>query len=161
MHWYALYTKPRWEKKVASGLEAAGFTAYCPLNKSVRQWSDRKKVVYEPVFRGYVFIHCTLRQLWESLNIAGILAPVRYLGKPAVIRDEEIQTIRKFLKDFEEVIVEELSLEKSARVRIRTGVLMDYEGTVVEVYGSRAIVKINSLGLQLSAQFNKKDLEKI
>ncbi|MCO5287726.1 MAG: UpxY family transcription antiterminator [Chitinophagaceae bacterium] len=161
MHWYALYTKPRWEKKVASGLEAAGYTTYCPLNKSVRQWSDRKKVVYEPLFRGYVFIHCTLRQLWESLMIGGILAPVRYLGKPAVIRDEEIQTIKKFLKDFEDVKVEEFTLEKSARVRIRTGVLMDYEGTVVEVYGNRAIVKINSLGLQLSAQFNKKDLEKI
>lgn len=93
--------------------------------------------------------------------VGGILAPVRYLGKPAVIRDEEIQTIKKFLKDFEDVKVEEFTLEKSARVRIRTGVLMDYEGTVVEVYGNRAIVKINSLGLQLSAQFNKKDLEKI
>lgn len=161
MPWFALYTKPRWEKKVASLLDNAGYITYCPVTKTLKQWSDRKRVVIEPVFRGYVFINCSLQQLWESLKIPGILSPVKYLGKPAVIRDEEIDTVKKFLKEFDDVTVENLLVEKSSRVRIRTGVLMDYKGTVVEVFGNKVVVKIDSLGLQLSAQFDKKDLEKI
>lgn len=161
MHWYALYTKPRWEKKVASLLEQRGYVIYCPVMKVLRQWSDRKKTVIEPVFRGYVFIHASKEKLWESLSVNGVVNTVRYLGKPAVIRDEEIDTIRKFLNEFTEVQVENISLEADSRVRIRSGVLMNYEGIVLEIYGSRAIVKIDSLGLQLSAQFDKKNLEKI
>lgn len=161
MSWYALYTKPRWEKKVAALLDEQGFENYCPVTKSIRQWSDRKKIVYDPVFRGYVFIHCTEKQLWDSLKIPGVLHPVRYLGKPAIIRDKEIQTIKKFLNEFEEVAVENTAIEKSTRVRIKSGVMMDYQGLVLEVFGSKAIVKIQSLGLQLSARFDKKNLEKI
>ena len=54
--WYALYTKPRWEKKVAGLLDDQGIENYCPINKVTRQWSDRKKVVLEPMFKGYVFV---------------------------------------------------------------------------------------------------------
>ena len=129
--------------------------------KVQRQWSDRKKTVIEPVFRGYVFIHATRDKLWESLKVNGVLNTVRFLGKPATIRDEEIDTIRKFLNEFEDVQVENLSLEKESKVRIRTGVLMNYEGIVLEIFGSRAIVKIESLGLQLSAQFDKHNLERV
>ncbi|MEI9958604.1 MAG: transcription termination/antitermination NusG family protein [Ferruginibacter sp.] len=56
-YWHAVYTKPRWEKKVAALLEARGIEYYCPLNKVVKQWSDRKKVVLEPLFKSYVFVH--------------------------------------------------------------------------------------------------------
>lgn len=161
MTWHALYTKPRWEKKVANLLDEQGFTNYCPVMKVVRQWSDRKKTVLEPVFKGYVFIQCTKEKLWESLKVPGVLNTVRYLGKPAVIRDEEMNTIRKFLNEFEDIKVENVSLEENARVRVRTGVLMDYEGVVIEVLGSRAVVRIDSLSLQLSARFDKKNLEKL
>lgn len=161
MTWHALYTKPRWEKKVANLLDEQGFTNYCPVMKVVRQWSDRKKTVLEPVFKGYVFIQCTKEKLWESLKVPGVLNTVRYLGKPAVIRDEEMNTIRKFLNEFEDIRVENVSLEENARVRVRTGVLMDYEGVVIEVLGSRAVVRIDSLSLQLSARFDKKNLEKL
>ena len=56
-HWHVLYTKPRNEKKVAERLSGAGDTVYCPLQKVRRQWSDRLKVIEEPLFKGYAFIH--------------------------------------------------------------------------------------------------------
>lgn len=161
MPWYALYTKPRWEKKVASQLEKQEFTIYCPVMKVQRQWSDRKKTVIEPVFRGYIFIHCITEKLWESLATNGVVNVVRYLGKPAIIRDEEIDTIKKFLDEFENIEVQNIALEPASRVRIRSGVMMNYEGIIVEVYGNRAVVKIDSLGLQLSAQFDRGNLERI
>lgn len=161
MSWYALYIKPRWEKKVAGKLENRGFDIYCPLAKHTRQWSDRIKVVMEPVFRGYIFINTEIDGLWKAMETDGVIAPVRYLAKPAVIRDEEIDTIRKFLNEFEQFEVENIALEQKDQVRVKQGVLMNYEGIVLEVHGSTALVRINSLGLQLKAQFDKKNLEKL
>lgn len=160
LHWYAIYTKPRWEKKVAGLLEEKGIENYCPLNKVVKQWSDRKKVVLEPIFKSYVFVRVPDAEKWELKSISGIINFVYWLGKPAIVRDDDIFTIRKFLNEFSDVQVEEVSrLEVNSKVRIKQGVLMNYQGILVEISGSRAKVRIESMGMQLSAQFDKKNLE--
>jgi len=159
--WYAVYTRPRWEKKVASLLLDKGIENYCPINKVTRQWSDRKKVVLEPVFKGYVFVRLEDDKKWEVKSVHGILNYVYWLGKPAVIRDEEIDLIRKFLNEFNDVQVEAKGLVVNTEVRVKQGVLMNYKGIVVEVLGNRAVVKIDTLDLQLSAHFDKANLELI
>jgi len=68
-------------------------------------------------------------------------------------------TIRKFLNEFQDVEITKLSLEVNSQVRIKNGVLMNYQGILVELIGSRAKVRIESMGLQLSAQFDKSNLE--
>lgn len=160
-NWYAVYTKPRWEKKVAAMLLEKGIENYCPINKVIRQWSDRKKIVMEPVFKGYVFVKLEENKKWQVKDVNGILNFVYWLGKPAVIRDEEIDTIRKFLNEFEDVQVEPKGVVVNSEVRIRQGVLMNYHGIVVEVLGNRAVVKIETLDIQLSAHFDKKNLEPV
>src|SRR4051812_47816627 len=97
--WYAVYTRPRWEKKVAEILSSKKIENYCPLNKVVRQWSDRKKIVHEPLFTSYVFVHVEDGKLGKLRQIDGIINMVYWLGKPAVIRDVEIETIKRFLND--------------------------------------------------------------
>ncbi len=161
IHWFAVHTKPRWEKKVAQLLLEKGIENYCPLNKVTRQWSDRKKVILEPVFKGYVFVKVGEEKKWEVKKINGILNYVYWLGKPAHIRDEEINLIRKFLSEFDDVQVEKKHFTTDSKVRIRHGLLMNYEGMVIEVFGNRAVVKIDALDLQLSAHFDKKNLELI
>ena len=160
-NWYAVYTKPRWEKKVAAMLLEKGIENYCPINKVIRQWSDRKKMVMEPVFKGYVFVKLEENKKWQVKDVNGILNFVYWLRKPAVIRDEEIDTIRKFLNEFEDVQVEPKGVVVNSEVRIRQGVLMNYHGIVVEVLGNRAVVKIETLDIQLSAHFDKKNLEPV
>ncbi len=54
--WFAIYTRPRWEKKVHILLMQKGIESYCPLNKVRRRWSDRIKLVEEPLFKSYVFV---------------------------------------------------------------------------------------------------------
>jgi transcription antitermination factor NusG len=161
LNWYAVYTRPRWEKKIARLLEEKGLNAYCPLNRVVRYWSDRKKTVYEPLFKGYVFVQVEDSEKWELKKIDGILNFVYWNGKPGIVRNEEIDTIKRFLNQFSDVKVEEYKLGVDTRVKVRGGVLMNYEGTIVEVSGNRACVKIESMGLQLSAVFEKKNLEPI
>ena len=146
---------------MAKLLDEKGVINYCPVNKVTRQWSDRKKVVLEPLFKSYVFVKIEEDKKWELKRIDGILNYVYWLGKPAVIRDEEINTIRKFLNEFSDVEVLDISLSSNNKVRIKKGVLMNYEGLVVEVAGSLALVRIDSMGLQLSAKFDKNNLERI
>jgi transcription antitermination factor NusG len=159
--WHAVYTKPRWEKKVAALLEAKGIPYYCPLNKVVKQWSDRKKTVLEPLFKSYVFIQVEGSKKWEILKIPGIFNYVTWLGKPAKIKDSEIETIRKFLKEFDTVEVVEVNLAVNATVKVKQGVLMNYQGILLNISGNRASVKIESMGLQLTTVIDKKNLEMV
>lgn len=159
-HWYAVYTKPRWEKKVASLLSEKGIENYCPLNKVIKQWSDRRKLILEPVFKSYVFVKVADEKKWDLKKINGILNFVYWLGKPAVIKDEEILTIRMFLNEFSDVQIEqETQLKVNSKVRIRQGVMMNYQGLLIELTGNRAKVRIDSMGISLYAQFDKKNLE--
>ncbi|NDE09000.1 MAG: UpxY family transcription antiterminator [Chitinophagia bacterium] len=162
LHWFAVYTKPRWEKKVAGILDNNGIENYCPLNKVVKQWSDRKKVILEPLFKSYVFVRVKDSEKWDLKNVNGILNFVYWLGKPAKIKDEDIFTIKKFLNEFSDVQIEEVSrLTVNSKVRIKQGLLMNYNGVLVEINGSRAKVRIETMGVQLSANFDKKNLEPV
>ena len=113
----------------------------------------------EPIFKGYVFVKLEEKSKWDVKQVNGILNFVYWLGKPAIIREEEINTIRKFLNEFSDVQVEQKGVLVNSEVRVKQGVMMDYHGVVVEVIGSRAVVKIDSLDIQLSAHFDKKNLE--
>ena len=83
--WYAVYTKPRWEKKIDSVLARKGIESWCPLQKVQRQWSDRKKTIEEPLFKSYVFVHVDEQERVKVLMTDGVLNYVFYLGKPAAI----------------------------------------------------------------------------
>ena len=148
-------------KKVAGILLAKGIEHYCPLNKVMKQWSDRKKIVLEPLFKGYIFVKLQDTSKWDIKNIDGILNFVYWLGKPAIVKEEEIVTIKKFLQEFSTVEVIERRLDVNSRVLIKQGVLMNYHGIIVEIHGNKAKVNIESMGIQLSAVFDKKNLETV
>ena len=98
-HWYAIYTKPRWEKKVHALLTEKKIESYCPLNKVRKKWSDRMKTVEEPLFKSYVFARVSEEEQTRVRMTAGVMNFVYWQGKPAIIRAKEIETIRKFLND--------------------------------------------------------------
>jgi len=159
--WYVVYTKPRWEKKVASLLTDKGVENYCPLNRVSKKWSDRKKVVLEPLFKGYVFVALAITNKWEVKNTEGILNFVHWNGKPATVKEKEINIIKRFLQEFDDIIVSNSRLSPSDEVEIKQGLLMNFKGIVLEVTGKSAKVKIEGMGLTLTAIFDKKNLEKI
>ncbi len=159
--WYVVYTRPRWEKKIASILDSRGIENYCPLNRIQKQWSDRKKIVFEPLFKGYIFIKISDAHKWDVKQIEGIINYVYWLGKPAKVKEDEIDTIKKFLSEFENVEVTESTIKKSSKVMISQGVLMNYNGVVVEVLGNKARVQIDSMGIRLSAILDNKYLTTI
>ena len=90
----------------------------------------------------------------------GVINYVYWLGKPAVVQEKEINTIRKFLKEFNDISVEKVP-EINDEVLITRGVMMQYKGIVLEIIGKKAKVFINSLGLVITASFNLNDMEVI
>src|SRR5665213_2110975 len=97
--WYAVYTKPRCEKKVADLLVKKNIENYCPLNRVQKQWSDRKKIILEPLFTSYVFVNINSSERLSVQQTYGVLNFVFWLNKPAVIRNEEIDIIKRFLNE--------------------------------------------------------------
>ena len=158
--WYVVYTKPRWEKKVAALLTEKGVENYCPLNRVSKKWSDRKKIVLEPLFKGYVFVAPEITDKWDVKNTEGILNFVYWLGKPAIVKEKEINIIKKFLQEFDDIKVINDSILPNDEVEIKQGLLMNFKGMVLEVAGNSAKVKIEGMGLTLTAIFDKKNLEK-
>jgi transcription antitermination factor NusG len=163
VHWYAIYTKGRWEKKVHKMLTEAGIESYCPLNKVLRRWSDRVKKVEEPLFKSYLFVHITSKQMQEVRETYGVVNFVYWLGKPAIIRDIEIAEIKRFMGEYESVEVLPLDENISAgqRLRVKSGIMMDHEATALRVHNKTVEVLIESIGFKLVATIEKKRLERV
>jgi transcription antitermination factor NusG len=156
--WYAVYTRPRWEKKVAALLQQSGVESYCPLNKVRRKWSDRIKLVEEPLFKSYVFVKVDESGRSAVRLTDGVINFVYWDGKPAIVKDKEIEAIRLFLEEYENVQLVKLELKPNDRVRVVAGPLMDAEGKVLEVKHKVAKIAIDSLGFMLVADIDRSKL---
>ena len=153
--WLAIYTKPRWEKKVNGKLQQKGIESWCPVQKKQSQWSDRKKIIEDPLFKSYVFVHITEEERVKVLSTDGALQFVHYLKKPAVIRDEEIELIRAYLLEKDAHIkLENLKhFSENNKVVISKGVFMDAEGTVIKGGNKKVYVRLESLDQILIVEF--------
>ncbi len=154
--WFALYTKPRWEKKVDSTLIKKGIEAWCPVQKVQKQWSDRKKIVEEPLFKSYVFVKINPTERTQVLMTDGVLNFVFHVGKPAIIRDVEIEMIKKYLSDTKATSISIQSLETldpNTRIKVNHGVFMDTTGTVLKGGNKKVYVKLESLGQVMVVEF--------
>jgi transcription antitermination factor NusG len=159
--WYAVYTKPRWEKKIAEDLASRSIHNYCPLNRVIRQWSDRKKIIYEPLFTSYVFVRVTEKQFSQVREVDGIINFVYWIGKPAVIREHEIEIIQRFLNEHKNVHIEHTAVSKRDIVRVIRGPLMESEGIIVDVKNKTVRVELSSLGCLMYAELEKSSIEVI
>lgn len=153
--WYAVYTKPRWEKKIDARLLKKGIESWCPLQKVERQWTDRKKIIEDPLFKSYVFVRIDVKERSDVLMTDGVLNFVYYLGKPAVIRDEEVNNIKMYLseKDARISLISDEGFEQGEKIRINFGVFMDRQGTVLRSGKKKVYVQLQSLGQVMVVEF--------
>jgi len=159
--WYAVYTKPRWEKKVAGLLTRKNIENYCPLNKVQKQWSDRKKIVMEPLFQSYVFVNVSSIEQLMVRETTGVLNFVYWLQKPAMIREEEIDVIKRFLNEYHNVQIEKSTVNLNDKVRIVGGPLMMREGNVLEIKNKTVKVLLPTMGYTLVAEIEKSNIQKV
>lgn len=149
MNWYVVYTKPKWEKKVAEQLTQKGMECYCPLVTQIKQWSDRKKKIEVPLFNSYVFVR--LNEVDRNLvfQSSGVVRYLFWLGKPAIVRDEEINTIRKWLTTPDQYEISVSCLKVGDKVILESGPFKSQQAIVQEVNKTNYVLILESLGCVL------------
>ena len=148
MPWYALYTKPRQEKKVATRLEQIGIEVYCPLIIQVRQWSDRKKKVEVPLLPSYVFVKLTLQDRDKVFQVPGVVRYLYWLGQPAIIRDNEIRILQEWLQNTI-TSFEVKGIQQGDSFEIPSGPFVGKKGVVYKVEKHHLILVLEGLGVKI------------
>jgi len=147
--WYAIYTKPRFEKKVLLLLENEGFEVYTPMIKTIRQWSDRKKKVIVPLIPSYVFIKIEELKLNNLLKYNGVVGILKYLKKPAVVKDYEINNLKIICESpdlIEDTEVGNFKINET--VQITGGPFTGLYGEYIKQKGKhKVLLHVASLGL--------------
>jgi len=129
--WFVFYTKSRQEKKVRDVLQRKGFDVFLPLQKVLRQWSDRKKKVEVPLFNSYLFIKTTEANIPEVLQISGIAWTIRHNNKPAILYEKEYKAIQHFLETGLSIeILPAVAVEEGDWVMVADGPLKGAVGQV-------------------------------
>lgn len=152
INWMAVYCKSRNEKKVVQRLTDQGYEAYCPMQTRKKQWSDRIKTVTEPIISSYVFVKCTEAQRIDVLQDPGILNFVFYLGKPAIIRDQEMDKLMYIMGEQSKTLGNILlsNFKTGDKVRLLKQGFTDLEGVLQKVEKHKVSVLIESIGLVIS-----------
>ncbi len=145
--WYPIYTKSRAEKKAFQELQRKNITCYLPLRKELKQWSDRKKWVEEPLFKSYVFVYISSREYSEVLFTQGISRFVYFSGKIASMPQKQIDDLKLLLAGNDELEIIEHELEAGEKVLVNAGPFKGMIAELVSIKSKRSLVlKLEALG---------------
>ncbi len=149
-NWYPLYTKSRFEKKTNDFLIKKGIETYLPINKRLKQWSDRKKWVDEPLFQSYLFVRISLKEYDLVIQTPGVVRFIYFSGNIATISDAQIQQLKKILAENYQPEVTFAKLEQGQKVKIIEGNLKGYEAEMVMwQQQNRLLLRLDALGQSL------------
>lgn len=155
MHWFVLITKSKQEKKVTLQLQNLGFNVYCPLVTEYHQWSDRKKKVEVPLITSYLFINIQEKNRDQVFEVPGIVRYLFWLGKPAIVKDEEIKLLKSWLsQEVDRVLVE--NINPGDLMNIKTGPFKGLNGIVEQVNKNRIRLLLPHIGMKITIKRKKK-----
>jgi len=162
LNWYAVYTKSRHEKKLADELKEKGIEAYVPLRKVLRQWSDRKKMVDEPLIRSYCFVKVGKQDYFEVLNTYGAVRYVWFSGKPATIPENQINMLKLIAGSDIEVDTLSGNIQPGTLVKVIAGPLAGVTGELISHSGkNKVLIRIDHLDTTLSLTISPLFLEQV
>lgn len=157
--WFAIYVKSRTEKRVSEELDKQGIDHYLPLIKVLKQWSDRKKWVSEPLFKSYIFVHIDPSQHFDVLKTYNVVRYISFERKAVTVPPQQIEAIKFFLDDAEPEEVTEGSWEKGKQVEVIAGNMTGLIGELVEVKKKHKVrIKIEAINQVIHIQIPKNKL---
>jgi transcription antitermination factor NusG len=160
--WYALYTKPRHEKKLADLLNEKHIEAYVPVRRVLKQWSDRKKMVDEPLIRSYCFVRANPGWYYEALNTPGAVRYVWFSGQAAPIPDWQIKVLRTLTGSDLDVECHTGLFQPGVMVKVIAGPLIGTVGEMISKAGkNRMLIRIDHLDSVVSVAISPFLLEKL
>ncbi len=160
-HWFALFTKPRQEFKAEGQLKIIGINSYLPVVNKVKQWSDRKKKISEPVLRSYIFIQANEAERLTALEQTSIIRCLSEHRRPAVIPEWQIENLKRMLDYKAEYFVYE-GLVSGTKVEIKEGPFAGVIGIVRSgTEGKTLAVTVELLNRTIIAYLPKESVERI
>lgn len=158
--WHVVYTKSKWEKKIDALLTQKGIESWCPLQKKERQWSDRKKIIEEPLFKSYVFVRISKEEASHVLNTIGVVNFLYFEKKPAIIRDNEIEIIKKYLgESYTNIeIVDMSNIKPETKVAVNQGLFMGQRGAVIKSGKKSVYVRLESINMMMIVEFKVEEI---
>jgi len=161
MEWFIYYTYPKAEKAISKEFEKKNVEVFLPLTKIKKKWSDRTKTIDAPLFPNYIFIKSNKEYIYTIIKHPKIVKYIAFEGRPAVLKDEEICLIRKFLNHCKNIILDQ-SITVGDKVKIKSGPLEGFTGTLIEQKGStRFGIKLHELNQTISIEIDLESVEKI
>lgn len=161
LNWYAIYTKSNFEKRIYNWLKAHSIETYLPLRRQLKQWSDRKKSIEEPLIKSYVFVRIAPKDYLSVLSIPGVVKFISFCEKPVIIPEYQINVIRRLLADADDLEISAESFEPGDPIEIIGGKLMGLKGELIEFKGSKKVViRIDQLERSLLVNISSKYLRR-
>lgn len=160
--WFAIYTRSRYEKKVVDELTEMGITAWIPMVRTLRQWSDRKKWVDVPLFSSYVFVHRNILTVRQALQAEGAVYVVSFSGRPTPIPDTQIEWLKMLLGSSEKFEISYDVFNFGDRIIVDKGALKGLEGRFVHYKGrNRVLLQIDAINQNMVIDINPAYLKKV
>jgi transcription antitermination factor NusG len=160
-NWYALYTRPNFEKRIEQELQKMGVQPYLPLRATLRQWSDRKKWIEAPLFSCYVFVKADPRERLLALTPEGVVRMLGRHGQPSIIPEFEITAVKNMLAhDFDPEPIPHVM--PGDLLEITSGPLAGMRGVLQALQGrQRFVIVFEAIGQAVAINIEHSQIRKI
>lgn len=153
--WYAVYTKSRSEKQVAKELEELGIEHFLPLIKTMRQWSDRRKFIYVPLFSSYIFVKIDIKYRLKVLEVDGAVTFIHFNNEYPSIPEWQLNNLKIILGSAEKFEISFDDFEIGEKVKVDGGPFKGLQGTLVEYRGKKKfLVQVETINQNLLLEVN-------
>ena len=149
--WYHVCTRSRAEKKANEELNRKGIQTYLPLKKTVKQWSDRKKIVEEPLIKSYLFAYISAREYAEVLMTNGVARFIYFSSQVASIPDQQIHDLKLLLATDADLELIDYDIKPGESVLIKAGPFKGIIAELVSVHNKqRIILRLQNMGYSIN-----------
>ena len=159
--WNVVCTRSNYEHKVAQDFALKDIVHFLPGTLATRQWKDRKKRIFEPLFPGYLFtrFRADHGDRLEILKTPGVVRILSLGASPQPVPDGEIESIRRLLASGA-TYASHPFLKEGSWVRVRRGALAGVEGTLLRHRNSvRLIISVDVLSRSVATELDASDVE--
>jgi transcriptional antiterminator RfaH len=159
--WLVIYTKPRQEKKLAGRLTQMGYEVYCPTQRIKKRWSDRWKWIEQPLFTSHLFIQIDPERRDAIYFVPGFVRFLFWLKRPALVRPQEIDTLKRWLNDFTPEAIQVESLLPGQHLKIQSGPLQGQEAQLLEHRRDSMLLYLPSIQLQVRVDLSHTEIQAV
>ena len=146
---------------MAQRLTQLGFEVYCPTQRIKKRWSDRWKWIEQPLFTSHLFIQIDPERRDAIYFVPGFVRFLFWLKRPALVRPQEIDTLKRWLNDFTPEAIQVESLLPGQHLKIQSGPFQGQEAQLLEHRGDSMVLYLPSIQLQVRVDLSHTEIQAV